>query len=252
MGRRAWTAVVVWAGLALPAWAGDGQMSSGLGSSAWVDVDPSGKAHVIEMGSVTGLAEPVSAAAQRINDRLRERIESWQFIPATRDGVPVGSRTHVGISLQGDTDGAGGVALRIRSASTGPEMTHEKLPVSAFLAASKAEGWVDVLVAYAVDGSVTTATVAESKAFDGGRFKKHADSALQSAARKIATASLAFKPEWVAGKPVAGSVIVPMKFCQSQVCLQAQVERTVAMPDAEFAAMNPAVKLDTAVAGSTL
>jgi len=216
-------------------------------------VDPNGKAHVIEMGSVTGLADAVGTVAQRINDRLRERIESWQFIPATRDGMPVGTRTHVGISLEGYDDGAGGVALRIRSANTGPEMTHEKLPMAAFLAASKAEGWVDVLVTYADDGTVANATVTESKAFDGGRFKKHADSALQNAARKIATDSLAFKPEWVAGKPVGGSVIIPMKFCQSDVCLNAHVQRVATVaPDAEFAAVDPAVKLQTTVAGSTL
>ena len=251
MNRWVWNAVAC-AGLALPAWAGDDRVTMGFGSSAWVDVDPGGKAHVVEMGDVTGLADPKGVAAQRINDRLRERIESWQFTPATRAGAPVASRTHVGISLEAHDDGAGGLAVRIRSASTGPQMTHRKLPVTAFLAASKAEGWVDVLVTYAEDGTVATATVNESKAFDGGRFKKHADSALQNAARKIATESLAFGPEWVGGKPIPGSVIVPMKFCQTQDCEQAQVQRTVPMQDAEFAAMDPAVKLVAPVAGSTL
>ena len=57
--------------------------------SAWVDVDAAGTAHVVEMGKVERLGDGPAAAAvaERINARLRERIESWQFVPATRDAL---------------------------------------------------------------------------------------------------------------------------------------------------------------------
>jgi hypothetical protein len=223
-------------------------------AGAWVDVDATGKARVIEMGRVTRLEDvsQLGPVVDKIKARLRERIETWQFVPAARDGAPVASRTHVSIWLEGVDDGKGGLGVRVRSATTGAELKDINM-IGLQIAGNRVqeEGAVTIDVTYDEGGKVVTTAVADSKFFDGHRFTGYAGKALR---RNMLAAAQAWKfvPEQIDGHPQAGSGRVPIHFCFSEACAIAREDSKDALGDAQFAAADPAVKLRSAVADTAL
>lgn len=221
-------------------------------ASAWVDVDASGQAHVIEMGKLTKLGDVTKLApiADSIRERLRERIESWQFVPAMRDGAAVASSTNVYFNLEALDDGAAGLAVRLRSAYTGPEL-EERNMTGLMMADTGEEGMVVIDVTYREDGHVQSAVVHDSKAFEGGQFVKRVSQDLRKGSMRAAKLWV-FKPEQVAGKPVAGSGRVPVIFCVTVACGTAWHDSSIADSEPRYASNEPVAKLRSNVAGTAL
>jgi len=239
----------------LVAMAGDAPVAwVDLHASAWVDVDALGKAHVIEMEKVKGLADVVQSTpiAETIKERLHDRIESWQFNPATRDGVAVVSRTHLHVVMEGFDDGAGNLGVRIRSAATGPDVKdwNDYGLARAGVTAGE-EGIVTFYIAYGADGKVTAAEVRESKTFSGGRFVGTASKTLRKGLLAVAR-RWTFVPEQVAGQPVPGSGVLPIRVCFSGACISATDASSGGKLESNFASTVPAVTLGSAVAGTAL
>lgn len=232
--------------------------SEDFSCSAWVDVDSSGHAHVVEMGSVSHLSDVpgLVPVADTIAARLRDRIETWRFVPATRDGAAVASRTWLVVRLEGhDTDG-GGFEVRIRSASTGPRMNAGRPSDNAFKAvvAARSEGWMLVHVEYGSDGRVNGAHVSQSGEFDAasGRFRPRTMKALSRAAVETAKSAFQIQPELLDGAPVAGAFDTPMRFCISAGCMTAEIAE---LPDTRPGELTDALsvaKVETHVADTVL
>lgn len=225
-----------------------------LSGSAWVDVDANGKAHVVEMGKLSPLSDVPALApvVRRIDDRLRAAIESWQFLPATRDGVATASHTHVAVSMEGTDDGAGGMAVRLLSAGTGAGLRDlDMAPLVRAVTLSQTEGLVKLKLAYTADGTVSSAELVESHDFRKGRFIGVAGSALRRQA--IAAAGRwRLDPEIVDGVPQAGAGSITLVFCLTPECLQAPRTDGEGKASPQFASTDPAVRLRTAIAGTAL
>jgi len=224
------------------------------GVTATVDVGADGHAHVVEMGKVSKLADvpALVPVADQIAQRLRERIESWQFVPATENGIAVPSRTHLGVSMLASDDGHGGLAVRIESASTGgrvrkPDMT------SIFHAFLRSPDQVYIVadVHYAGDGSVVDVQLTDARAFSGATFSGRIDREL----RKGIVQGLkrwTYAPEVDNGRPLDGHGTLPIRICASAACEATAIDDPYSSRDGLFASTDPAVKLRSAVAGTAL
>jgi hypothetical protein len=240
--------------LAMPllAMAGDSAVSLDFAGSAWVDVDAAGKAHVVEMGGLSrldGIPEMATIAAS-IRERLRARIESWQFTPALRDGTAVASSTNVYVNLEASDDGAGGLAVRLRSAYTGPKLEDRNMG-GLLMADTGEEGVVVIEVAFGENGHVQSVTAVDARAFEGGQFVSRVSQDLRKGSVRAAKRWV-IRPEQVAGHPVAGSGRVPVLFCSTQACDAAW--RGSDDPDSQprYASSEPVAKLSGSVAGMSL
>ena len=222
--------------------------------SAQVEVDTAGRAHVVEMGKVTKLSDVPSLlpVAGMIAQRMRERLESWEFVPGTVDGKPADSTTSVYIGLTGSDDGNGGLAVRIRKVLTGGELKRVDMRalVDALVRAGK-EGLVTVDVRYDETGNVISASIHDSKDFRRGKLVGTADEDLRKGVLKAAQ-HWAFVPETVAGHPIAGGGIVPVMLCFSDASTCSQARNNSDGDEPQLAANDPAVTLRSDVAGTTL
>jgi hypothetical protein len=221
-------------------------------AGAWVDVDASGKGHVVEMDKLNGLKDDGTpgSLAEVIKARLRDRIESWEFDPPTKAGVAVSGRTHVAMSIVAEDDGADGIALRIESATTGSQTLQRPSLMSLVREAGNADGWW-LLANMRIDqqGKVIDARVVESKAFDGRKFTPRASSVLAKATVK-AVMQFEFAPELVDGQPIASEGDMPISICASKACMSADDDLMEARKSQEFVSTNPVMQLRTAVAGT--
>jgi hypothetical protein len=241
-------------GIPLVAAAAAAPASLEFGASAWVDVDTSGNAHVTEMGKVTDLGDVPKLApiVDKIKSRLRARIESWQFIPATRNGVVVASKTHVRASLEGFDDGSGGLGIRILSANTGSELKDNNYSgIQAAGQKAGEEGLVTLDITYGEDGKVRTVLVHDSKTFNQGQFGGHASRDLRRGLMEAARAWL-LVPEQVAGQPVSGEGRTTIIFCFSTACTSAARSSSDRKIEPLFTSVDPAVKLRSAVVDTAL
>jgi len=223
--------------------------------SAWVDVDVAGKAHVVEMEKLTKLGDVPKLApiADGINGRLKEAIESWQFVPAMRDGAAVTTRTHVRIILEASGDGAGGMAVRIRSASTGPGVRSiDRMALQVAATRAQVEGLVRLRLAYDGNGNVLHAEVVGSNEYWRGKFAGPADKGLRKEALDTAVRAWHLSPEVVDGVPIAGTGIVTIVFCLSTGCATTPLPGDGSPDPQQFAAIDPAAKLSSNVAGTSL
>ena len=214
-----------------------------FGAGAWVDVDATGKAHVLEMERVSefkGNGRPGSIA-ELIKERLRERIESWEFQPATKNEIPVPSRTHISVKAEAVDDEHGGMMLRVVSARTGGDIADGKSSELARIQGSPfTTGVIVIDIAYRGDGSVETANLVESS-FDNKFVGKRA--------LEVAM-TWRISPEVVDGRPLPGKARIPIFLCIENEC----PDKKDANPDdvREFTAIDPAVRLRTPVAGTVI
>lgn len=222
--------------------------------SATVDVSADGNAHVVEIGKVSKLSSvpALVPVADQVAQKLRDRIASWQFVPATRDGVAVPSRTHVYVFMRAGDDGRGGLAVTILSASPGAVI--RKRPMGELVGALVDFGpdsYVLAEIHYAADGDVIDVEVREQRTLSGGRFvPTSADSRLRKGIRN-ALRRWTFDPEIVDGTPIEGHGLLPMFYCNSPACDEARAGMDAPHGEA-FASADSAVKLRTAVAGTAL
>lgn len=222
-------------------------------ASAWVDVDPSGKAHVVEMDKLDGLKDEGKSGslADIIKTRLRERIETWEFEPPTKNKIAVPGKTFVFVSLEASDTGNDSIAIRILSAVTGGKLVDKQMRelVDAML---RSGGWgrVTVDVTWQSDGSVKSVDVVDAP-YQGKASLSNADTRkLAKATAKVAK-NWRFDPEIVDGTPIAGEGRVPISFCLDGRCPKAD-EPDAADSEPQFTTLDPAVGLRSAVANSTL
>lgn len=251
MTRRLRVALCLLAFLPLACAAGKGRITElDFVSSAWVDVDAMGHGRVEQVDSVTKLDKvpALAPAVARIKEVLKQRIESWEFIPATRDGVAVPSRTYLWVGMQGSDDGKGGLGLRILNAHGGPKsrvMTPPPYPPRAYK--SGIEGRVILDISFDDQGAVTSAVLANPADPRAKNAEYFVD-----VARKAAKA-WTFQTESVDGVPVPGRVRVPVAFYLSpENRMPEDVSKPETPRDGEYLALDPAVKLRSAVAGTAL
>ena len=228
-------------------------------AGAWVDVDATGKAHVVEMDKLTGFKDDdkPGSIADIIKSRLRERIESWEFQPPTKNGVAVSGKTYVGVSLVAEDDGAAGLRLRLRSASTGMQMLQRPSLRPLLSQLGGASGWKFMLhLDIGPDGHVADARMVDSRMFNGrefvaqsSRFARNLDQTVTKLVKQMT-----FSTESVDGQAIAGEGALPIKVCAyfGSRCDTADMEPAAKSEATEFAVINPAVQLRTAVAGTVL
>lgn len=242
--------------LAMPLWAAAATPAPAFefGATARVDVDASGKAHVLEVQKVSKLDQVPTFApiVERIKGRLKDAIESWQFVPATRDGVAVGSRTNVSVELEGTDDGAGGMAVRVRSADAGAGIRHmDTAPLVVAVTKAQNQGLVTLHLAYDDSGKVVDAEITDSKELSDARYTGKADGLLRKAALSAAR-TWELEPEVVDGHPRAGTGSITLIFCLDARCETTPLPGGDAEKPQQFASSDPAVKLRSNVAGTLL
>ena len=230
-----------------------------FGAGAWVDVDATGKAHVVEMDRLSQFkddGEPGSIA-DIIKARLRERIESWEFQPPTKNGVAVSGKTHVGLSLAAEGDGAGGLQIRVKSARTGMQVLQfpSLRPLVSELGGASG-WWFMVHLDIGPNGQVVDAHMVDSRMFNGrefvaqsSRFARNVDQTVTKLVKQMT-----FSTEFVDGQPIAGEGDIPIKVCTNSPgrCDVVDPEPAAKSDAREFVVVNPAVQLRTAVAGTVL
>jgi hypothetical protein len=223
-----------------------------FGAGAWVDVDATGKAHVVEMDAPPHFKDEgqPGSLGETINARLRERIETWEFMPPTKDGVALPGKTHVSVNAAASDDGSGGLRILIKSASTGFFVTNHSLSALFANPANLSEGWFDVHFEFGPDGKVSKATLLDSKAFGGRWFGGKPDKNLR---RAVIAAVMGFtaEMEWVDGQPIGGSGNLPIRLCMSEACMSAQLPDASAGQEGLVKSIS-AMDLRTAVAGTVL
>jgi TonB family protein len=225
--------------------------------SAWVDVDAKGHGRVEHVDSITKLDDvpALAPAVARIKEVLKQRIESWEFIPASRDGVAVPSRTYLSVGMEGMDDGKGGLGIRIQSAHGGPQgqFTPPAYPPTAYR--NGIQGGVLIDVGFDDQGVVTS--VEPVKSTDPIIKRKFSNSEFFVEAVIAAARAWTFKTEQVGGFPVPGRIRVPVSFCLSDVgggCSPPEraAKKADVPRDGEYLALDPAVRLRSAVAGTAL
>jgi len=227
--------------------------------SAQVDVDVTGKAHVLEMGKVSRLSDVPSLApvAETIAQRLRQRIETWQFTPAARLGQPVASTTNVHVALEGSDDGHGGLAVRILNARTGGDLRDpNRLALTIALNRAQEEAVIAVGVEYDESGHVQSLSEVDARGFRHGKFVGTPGKSLRKDVLAAAR-DWTFVPEKIEGHPIVGRGVVPVRLCFSAECTSAPYirergddGRDGSDAGTSFAAVDPAVTLRSAVAGT--
>lgn len=245
MMRMAWGAALL--GLALVARAEEPNALE-FPAKASIEVDANGKAHVLTLETMSGRnGAPPASVSELIASRLRERIESWQFVPATRDGVAVPSRTRLVVGLDATDDGHGGLVVKVLSAITGPTIRERSM--GEVLQIVPAQGMLLVAdVRYAADGHVVDVDITDQRIFSGGHFVPYSDRVLKRGVEK-SLKRWTFEPDVVAGQPIEGHGQIPLLLCMTAACLAAPMDLGTTR---EFTAADPAVKLSDAIVGTTL
>ena len=172
-----------------------------------VDVDATGT-----VASAQLVPKDAARLPAAIADPLLADARSWRFEPATRDGTPVASSTHVRLTLRFEPLDADGEAwtLRIVRASNGPLVTRSTPPAypkAAIHARAAARVTVDVDIA--ADGAVLDSRVVEVDI--APRHRRHADTFAESTLES--TRTWRYIPEQVAGEPVASTVREITTYC---------------------------------------
>jgi TonB family protein len=164
---------------------------------AVVDVELDAKGNILSI-------EPADDVAREIADFLRGEISAWEFLPATRDGRPVPTRTSVGVRLEatGERNGKT-IEVRIVDAGTGPRYAQAKMPRFPMVALDRREtGEVLLRVDFDTNGRVVD--VAIEKRVGRPYFDRVAMDAVRE---------WTFQPERVGDVGLAATVFVPIRFC---------------------------------------
>jgi TonB family protein len=222
-------------------------------ASAWVDVDASGKAHVAEMEALNGLKDDGTpgSLAEVIKARLRDRIESWEFEPPTRNDIAVSGKTFVSVSLEASDTGNDSIAIRILDARTGGRLVDKQMRelMDAML---RSGGWgrITVDVAWQSDGSVGSVDVVDAP-YQGKVSLSNADTRKLAKATMEVVKNWRFDPEIVDGMPIPGEGKVPISFCLDRKCPKADEPEPIDS-EPQFTTLDPAIGLRSAVASTVL
>jgi TonB family protein len=147
--------------------------------------------------------EPVGKTAEGLKDFLLPEVSRWTFEPGRIDGQPVPTQTTVIVTLAARKAGDDDLSLRIVDAKTGPRVA--EAPPPRYPAESiRAREAGEVLLRVEVDGDGRATAVAVERSI--------AAKSLANAAIKAAR-QWTFVPERVGGRPIASTVLLPIRFC---------------------------------------
>lgn len=229
----------------LPAFAGKESDTLTMTAKARVDVDAEGR--VTEVAFLE--SEKMIAA---VREPLARAIRSWEFEPAKLEDRTVSSTTTVTVGVLaerlGDEDA---FVLRISSASAGPGTsmnTPPRYPPEAVRAMIDAR--IVLRVSYDESGKTTDV---ETLDLALSRERKRTAARFEEATHE-AVSQWHFIPEVVDGRPIAGSVQVPVSFCIKRSARQPSCfeEQKAKFPDGTLLAEQPATRLRTEVVGTRL
>jgi len=233
-------------------------LSVEFGAGAWVDVDATGKARVVEMDKLDRIQDEdkPGSISSIIKARLRERIESWQFEPPMKNGVAVAGRTHVNMAVVIEDIGSGDMRLRVKRANTGLVISQMPSFVPVMSEMGRATGWTAVVhLEISPRGHVTDTRLVDFKVFDGKKFVARPGYHDLSRAALGIIRQAEFEMEQVDGQPIAGGGDLPVQMCisGSAACSDATSKgNTDDENRAAFAATNPAIGLRTEVVDTIL
>lgn len=146
--------------------------------------------------------EPLPDQNRKMVNAVMESVPRWRFTPARLDGVPAHAESRLLVYLEGESDGKGGVSMRITRAHTAPGVIKSPPPRYPQREYTRQRpGNVLLNVEVQADGSV--AKVEADKTFSDAAFV----SASVQAVRRWT-----FEPERIAGQPVSTRLIIPVHF----------------------------------------
>ncbi|MGH8110053.1 MAG: energy transducer TonB [Arenimonas sp.] len=164
-------------------------------------------------GSIEKLALRDKKLSPLITDFLEKSIRSWKFTPGSIDGVPHRTESALWLNVEAMPREDGGFDLLIADAYTGAfgadMLTPPIYPMQEMWAGNEAV--VRVLVSYDENGVVTKV---ERVSKLGAREEKALRPFVQ--ASFAAAKTWRFNPEKIGGRGIAGSGIVPVKFCMME------------------------------------
>ena len=167
--------------------------------SVLVEIDVTADGRVAEARLLDELPEATAL-------RVQERVTAFEFEPATRDGLPVRSRTTLFLEFAFEALDDGRVAIRIRDAYTAPRFeAHTKrdhpprYPLGAIR--ERRGGDVTMELTYDASGQVTRAI---ARKVEGPRAFGEVT--------EEAAINWRLVPEEVDGSPVAGTIVTPVYF----------------------------------------
>ncbi len=143
-------------------------------------------------------------------DFLEKSIRSWKFTPGSIDGVPQRTESALWLDVEAKLREDGNYELIIADARTGAGgavvLTPPSYPRAELIKGREAV--ISLLVSYDQNGEVTKVDRVATLTAREERLMKPFEQASFAAAKKWR-----FAPEKIGNRGVAGTVIVPIKFC---------------------------------------
>lgn len=211
--------------------------------SAAVEVGADGR-----VSSVKVLGDELPDA---LHDPLVAEIRRWEFEPARVEDRPAASATHVHVTLRAsEVPGSDDAwAVHITSASAAPGKAHAPAP-SYPMAAVRARIAAEVILAVDMQADGSVGDVREHSVRTSGGGKRTAEMFVRHASKTIR--EWRFIPEAVEGRPVATTVLVPIRFCIGESGCRVPYKKGDPTPITELVSEQPVVRLKTEAAGRTL
>ncbi len=180
-------------------------------------------------GSVTS-AEPMRAVPDVLREPILAAARAAEFVPATKDGVPVASRTTVSVTMELTPQGEN-VTARVTAVTAGGGFTMAPPDYPREALRDGYSAVVMVLAAFGPDGQgdATASTIESIRTTGGGgpgRVRRQAE--MEAAFREAAVEAIAgwsHLPEEVEGQGVEFVLRVPVSFCaQGGGCAKLKAE----------------------------
>jgi TonB family protein len=186
----------------------------------------------------------------QVRERLNLSIPNWKFSAGTVDGKAAPTDTVLSVAVALLPQGAGLYRIRVEDARTGGRVSKAVAPHYPFDAVvNHIVGMVVMHVSYDADGNVTSATLEPGAPRVSGSLVKATVEAMKQ---------WKFQPERVDGHGVAGTTIAPACFALSDVGRPPVMNchwtspGHIAIGQGQSLALEPAARLLTDIAGSTL
>ena len=192
-------------------------------------------------GNITALTPTASPDLPLIEAAVEAEVRRWTFRPANVDGAAVPTRTYLRLGIA--SPGMDPAQTRIVSAATGPALTSMTSPGYPAAALRQGDGGVVVLKLKIDAKGAVRRVVAVSSSSSRRDFTEAAESA---------AGNWRFLPELADGKPVAGTVLIPVCFQPSspepQACDWKGPDGKQFSPSSLSVALDPAARITSDLA----
>lgn len=164
-------------------------------------------------GSIEKLLLRDKKLSPLITDFLEKSIRSWKFTPGSIEGVPQRTESALWLNVEAMPREDGNYDLQIFDANTGllgaSVLTPPRYPKNELIRGQEAV--LRLLVSYDEHGAVTKVERTAKLSAREEKLMKPFELASFSAAKKWR-----FNPEKIGGRGIAGTGIVPIKFCMQE------------------------------------